>query len=102
MGQSAGCDAWEDSRGGGGGGGGGGGHDPVSRTNFNQIHLSLILQTADFTNRMSFLAIFTRHGLIFPYFHASPSNFCPFHVPRINPLLSSDGNIRAKRLRNES
>ena len=66
MGQSAGCDAWEGSRG--GEEGGGGGHDPVSGTNFNQIQLSLILQTAEFTNHMSFLAIFTRHVQSFALF----------------------------------
>ena len=55
------------------------GCDLVSRTNFNQIHVLRILETAKFTNHMSFLAIFTHHGLSFslPYFHASRSNFCP-------------------------
>ncbi len=42
--------------------------DPVSRTNFNQIHMSRILETAEFTKHMSFLAIFTRHGIIFALF----------------------------------
>ena len=44
------------------------GRDPVSRTNLNQIHVSRILETAEFTNHMSFLAIFTGHGLIFALF----------------------------------
>ena len=47
----------EGSKGGRGGGGGGerGGRDPGSRTNFNQIHLSRIIETAEFSNHVSFL-----------------------------------------------
>ena len=52
----------------GGKAGGGGGRDPVSRTNFNQIQVSLILETAVLTNRVSFVAIFTCHGQVFALF----------------------------------
>ena len=73
-----------------------GGRDPVSCRSFtsNQIHVSHILETAEFTNHMSFLAIFTHHGLIFALFHVSRTNFCPFHVSHINLLLPSIANVQ--------
>ena len=62
-------------------GGGGGGARSRFTHKFNQIHVSLILETAVFTNRVSFVAIFTCQGQV-------------FHVSRINPLLPSEGVIR--------
>ncbi len=33
-----------------------------------------------------------------PYFHASRSYFCPFHVSRINPLLPSSLRVLAEKM----
>ena len=50
---------------------GGGECNPVSCTSFNQIHVSRIVETAEFRNHF-FFAIFTRHGLIFTRSNMTP------------------------------
>lgn len=58
--------------------GGRGGCDPVLHRNFNQIHVSRFLETAEFTNHMSFPAIFTCHSLSFALFSHVMVKFLPF------------------------
>ena len=66
--------------------GGGERCDPVSRTHLNQIHVSRINEAAEFTNHVSFLAIFTLHCQFFANEITTVTKHCGITVVLVRNL----------------